>query len=88
MGETEGLLWVQVFWDVNLGACHSVVLYNVKEQVFFFTQHYIIVKQIAFIFIAGYMFRLLYRSLCHVKYKSNYSSVLRREISLTHLIDM
>jgi len=87
-GVTAGLLRVQVFWDVNLLACHPVVFYNVKAQVFsFFTQHYFTVKQIAFIFIASYLFRLLYQSLCHVKYKSNHSSVVRHEISLTYLID-
>jgi hypothetical protein len=85
-GVTAGLLRVQVFWDVNLLACHPVVFYNVKAQVFFFTQHYFIVKQIAFIFIASCVFRLLYQSRCHVKYKSNHSSVVRREISLTYII--
>ena len=33
-GVTAGLLRVQVFWDVNLGACHPVVFYNVKAREF------------------------------------------------------
>jgi len=39
-GVTAGLLRVQVFWDVNLGAFHPVVFYNVKAQVFFYPTHY------------------------------------------------
>ena len=57
-------------------------------QVFFFTQHNFIVKQIASVFIASYVFRLLYQSHYHVKCKINYSSFVSRDISLTHLIDI
>lgn len=74
------------FWDfILLRVAPSCFI--MCRHCYFFTQHKIIVKQSAFIFIASYMFRLLYRSHCRVKYEGNYISVVRCEISLTRLIE-